>query len=141
MAELKTKESNLSIKEFLNKLGDENKKEDSIKILKLFEEITKLQPKIWGENIIGFGKYHYKSERSSQEGDWPLTGFSPKKQNISISIMEGFLDKKDLLNKLGPHKTGVSCLYIKSLDKIDNKILKEIIKKSFKNMSKKYKNR
>ena len=93
---------------------------------------------MWGSSIVGFGMYHYKSERSSQEGDWPLTGFSPCAQNLTVYIMPGFKKYGTLLKKLGPHKTSVGCLYIKKLDDVDRKVLFELVKTSVRNMRKKY---
>jgi hypothetical protein len=93
---------------------------------------------MWGASIIGFGMYHYKSERSAQEGDWPLTGFSPRKQNLTLYIMLVFGDYKDLLKKLGKHKTSVGCLYINKLEDVDVAVLKQLIKKSYLAMKKKY---
>jgi uncharacterized protein YdhG (YjbR/CyaY superfamily) len=94
---------------------------------------------MWGSSIIGFGKYHYKSERSRQEGDWPLVGFSPRKQQLSLYFMDGFDNYKSELEKLGKYKTSVSCLYVKKLSDIDKSVLKEMITKSYKNMKKTYK--
>jgi hypothetical protein len=94
---------------------------------------------MWGSSIVGFGSYHYKSERSSQEGDWPLTGFSPRKQNLTIYIMPGFKDYGPLLKKLGKHTVSDgSCIYIKHLSDIHLPTLKTIIKKSFVEMKKRY---
>ena len=84
MAELKTKKNNASVKKFLSKVPDKQKSEDCYALLKIFEEVSKEKPVMWGSSIIGFGEYHYKSEKSTQEGDWPLTGFSPRKENITI---------------------------------------------------------
>ncbi len=139
MAELKTKVNNASVTDFINKVPDETKRQDSLVLLELFGKVTSEKPKMWGSSIIGFGQYHYKSERSKQEGDWPLTGFSPRKQNLTIYVMPGFDDLTDLLKKLGKHKTSVGCLYINKLADIDLKVLEEIIKKSFKEMQEKYK--
>ena len=86
MAELKTKPTKVSVKKFLNSIKDNQKQEDSFKVLEMMKKITKEEPKMWGPSIIGFGMYHYKSERSSQQGDWPLVGFSPRKAAISLYI-------------------------------------------------------
>ena len=140
MAELKTKVTKASVKDFIDKVPDKTKKHDSLVLLKLFQNITGEKPKMWGTSIIGFGQYHYKSERSSQEGDWMLTGFSPRKQNLTLYIMLGFADYSDLLGKLGKHKTsGGSCLYINKLSEVDIKILEQLIKKSYLVIKKKYK--
>lgn len=131
MSELKTRKNNSSVLDFINSIDDDTKKADCIALLRIFEECTSEQPAMWGKSIVGFGSYHYKSERSSQEGDWMMTGFSPRKQNLTIYIMPGFDKYKRELSKLGKHKTSVSCLYIKKLSDINIDILKEVIADSF----------
>ncbi len=139
MAELKTQKNNASVTAFIDTIEDEQKRKDSHELLKIFQEVTKEKPVMWGTAIIGFGQYHYKSERSKQEGDWPLTGFSPRKQNLTIYIMSGFGDQKKLLEKIGKHKiSSGSCLYIKRLSDIDVGILKQLIKASFEYMNEKH---
>ena len=86
---------------------------------------------MWGSAIIGFGQYHYKSERSKQEGDWPLTGFSPRKQSLTLYIMLGFDDYSDLLQDLGKHKTSKGCLYINKLTDVDLQVLEKLVKNSY----------
>src|SRR5690606_23203547 len=100
MAEVKTKKNDASVEDFLNSVPG-NRKEDSFKLLDLFKKVTKEQPKMWGSSIVGFGQYHYKSERSSQEGDWMLTGFSPRKQNLTLYVLSGFDKQSSLLENLG----------------------------------------
>lgn len=136
MSELKTKVSDASVEDFINAVPDETKKQDSFRLLEIFIRITSEKPKMWGKSIIGFGQYHYKSERSNQEGDWPLTGFSPRKHNLTLYIMPGFADMQDLLKDLGRHKTSVGCLYINKLSDINLGVLERIIEKSFKDMRK-----
>lgn len=139
MAELKTKKNNASVSAFLNAVEDDQKRKDAKALLKIFKEATGMKPKMWGTSIIGFGSYHYKSERSSQEGDWPLTGFSPRKANLTIYIMPGFKQYASLLKKIGKHKiSGGSCLYVKKLEDIDTTVLKRLIKDSIKEMKKRY---
>ncbi len=138
MAELKTQRNKASVEKFIDSVGDEQKREDSKTLLKIFREITKEKPEMWGASIIGFGSYHYKSERSKQEGDWMLTGFSPRKQNLTIYIMPGFKNLQPELKKLGKHKTSVGCLYINKLEDVDLEILKKIIKDSFEEMKNKH---
>lgn len=132
--ELKTKVNDASVTEFLDKLDDEQKKADSYELLKIFKEVTGFDPKMWGSSIIGYGSYHYKSTRSTQEGDWPLTGFSPRKQSLTIYIMPGFDHYKEIMKDLGKYKTSVSCLYIKKLSDIDTDLLRKLIKESVKLM-------
>ena len=138
MAELKTKRNNASVIDFINALTDERKKQDSLALLEIITECTGETPAMWGDSIIGFGSYHYKSERSKQEGDWPMVGFSPRRQNLTIYIMPGFDDYESELAKLGKHKTSVSCLYIKKLADVDIAILKHIISSSYTAMKQKY---
>ena len=132
-AELKTKVNNASVEGFLNSVKDEQTREDCFEILKIMKQVTKEEPKMWGSSIIGFGSYHYKGA-SGREGDWMLTGFSPRKQNLTLYLMHGFDEQKDLLNKLGKHKTSMGCLYIKKLDDVDKKVLKELVAGSVKRM-------
>lgn len=140
MAELKTKVNDASVEDFLNAVPDEGKRKDSFALLKLFEEVTGEKPKMWGTSIIGFGQYHYKSEHSSQEGDWPLTGFSPRKQALTLYLMLGLYDApQDLFSKLGKHKTSKGCLYINKLSDVDESVLRKIIEKNLVEMKKKYK--
>lgn len=140
MAEIKTKVTKASARKFIDTVSEKTKKQDSLVLLKIFQDSTGEKPKMWGTSIIGFGSYHYKSERSSQEGDWPLAGFSPRKQNLTVYLMSGFSSYSDLLKKLGKHKiSGGSCLYINKLSDIDLVVLKQLIKKSFLAMKKKHK--
>lgn len=140
MAELKTQKNTASVSAFLKGVEDQQQRKDSQELVKIFTEVTKEKPAMWGTSIIGFSSYHYKSERSKQEGDWLITGFSPRKQKISIYIMSGFKDYSELLGKLGKHKiSGGSCLYIKQLSDIDISILKKLIKVSVQDMKKRYK--
>jgi hypothetical protein len=139
MSALKTTVNDASVTDFINTVRDKTKRDDSFALLEIFTRITGEKPKMWGSSIIGFGQYHYKSERSKQEGDWPLTGFSPRKQNLTLYFMLGFDDYKDLLEKLGKHKTSVGCLYINKLSDVDQAVLEKLIKQSLIAMKKKYK--
>jgi hypothetical protein len=100
------------------------------------KKITKEEPKMWGPSIIGFGSYHYKYA-SGREGDFFLTGFSPRKQSLTLYIISGFKRYDELMKKLGKHKTGSSCLYINKLEDVDMKVLKTLITESVKYMKKK----
>ncbi len=132
-AELKTKVNKASVEGFLNKVKDEAVRNDCFEILKMMKQVTKEEPRMWGSSIVGFGSYHYKS-KSGREGDWMLTGFSPRKQNLTLYLMGGFDTHKDLLKKLGKFTTSVGCLYIKKLDDVDKKVLKELVAASVKRM-------
>jgi hypothetical protein len=131
MAELKTKLNDASVTDFLNKIEDEEKRADSFTILKLMQKVTRQKPKMWGSSIIGFGNTHLKYE-SGRELDWFITGFSPRKQNLTLYVTGSFNPHVDLLKKLGKHKTGAGCLYINKLKDVDVKVLKELIKQSIK---------
>ena len=132
-AEVKTKVNDASVTEFLESVADEQKRNDCFKVLKMMKQITKEEPKMWGASIVGFGSYHYKG-KSGREGDWMLTGFSPRKQNLTLYLMGGFDTHAALLNKLGKYTTGAGCLYIKTLDDVDKKVLKELVQASVKRM-------
>lgn len=135
MAELKTKRNKGDVKAFLNSVPDEKKRQDSFEVLELMTEVTGMQPEMWGDSIIGFGSYHYKYA-SGREGDWMLTGFSPRKQNLTLYIMPGFEKYDQLLSKLGKHSIGKSCLYVKKLEDVDTDVLKELVKQSVEHMQK-----
>lgn len=131
MAELKTKLNDASVTDFLDGIKDEEKRVDSFEILKIMQQITKQEPKMWGTSIIGFGNTHLKYE-SGRELDWFITGFSPRKQNLTLYVLGSFNPHTDLLKKLGKHKTGRGCLYINKLKDVDVKVLKELVKESVK---------
>lgn len=138
MAEVKTKKNNASVEDFINAIPDEKKREDSKELLKIFNEETGVKPAMWGTSIVGYGLYHYKSERSSQEGDWPLVGFSPRKQNLTLYVITGNESNKELFKKLGKFKTSVSCLYINKLSDVDLNVLREIIRDSYQDSKRKF---
>jgi len=129
MPDLKTQQNEDDIFLFLESVSNQQRKEDAFKVLSLITEIVGEEPKMWGTSIIGYGSYHYKYE-SGREGDWFLTGFSPRKQSLTLYIMAGFDEYDDLMSKLGKHKTGKSCLYINKLSDVDMDVLKELIAKS-----------
>ena len=135
MAELKTKANAASVDKFLKEVKDERKRHDCFRIVEMMKEATKSEPRMWGTSIVGFGSYHYVY-KSGREGDWFLTGFSPRKQNLSLYIMPGFDEYEGLLKRLGKHTTGKACLYIKKLEDVDTKVLKELISKSVQKMAK-----
>jgi len=131
VSELKTKVTVQDPEDFLNSIEPQQKKQDSFVLLEMFEKVTGEKAVMWGSSIVGFGKYHYKSEKSRQEGDWMLVGFSPRKANLTLYIMHGNEKNKDLLTKLGKHKEGGGCLYINKLSDVDQKILATLIDNSF----------
>ncbi len=140
MAEIKTKPIDSDIDKFLMNIEPEKRRSDSINIKKLFDSVVKEKATLWNNNMIGYGSFHYKSDRSKQEGDWPLVAFSPRKQNITIYIMSGAKKYENLLSELGKYKiSSGSCIYINKIEDINPEILKKIIKASVSDMKKKYK--
>jgi len=137
MSDLKTKPNNKSVEQFLNSLENKTRVADAKILLELMRQITAESAILWGSNIVGFGQYHYVYD-SGCEGDWMKTGFSPRKANMTVYIMEGFASHSVLLEKLGKHKLGKSCLYINKLADVDLDILKLLISDSYQNMNKKY---
>lgn len=131
MAELKTKVNDQSVTAFLDGVADEGRRQDCYTILELMKKATRAEPKMWGDSIVGFGSYRY-TYASGRAGDWLLTGFSPRKQNLTLYIMSGFSDFEELLSRLGKHKTGKGCLYIKKLADVDLSVLQELIDRSVK---------
>lgn len=129
MAELKTKKNDKSVVDFLNNIENEKRREDSFKILELMKRLTKEESFMWGDSIIGFGEYHYKYA-SGREATWFQVGFSPRKQNLTLYIMSGFTRYDELLDKLGKHKKGKSCLYINKLEDVKIEVLEDLIVKS-----------
>jgi Domain of unknown function (DU1801) len=131
MAELKTKLNDANVDRFLQTVKDEATRADCYQILEMMQKATRAEPKMWGTSIIGFGLQHYKYE-SGREGDWFVTGFSPRKQNLTLYIGSGFEGYEELLGQLGKHSLGKGCLYIKKLADVDTKVLKKLITNSVK---------
>ena len=131
MAELKTQQTKIDPKKFLETVQPDQKRVDAGVLLEMFQKATGKKPVMWGENLVGFGKYHYKSERSAQKGDWPLVAFSPRKQNLSLYIMNESIKSSPLFDQLGKYKASVGCLYINKLSDVDLSVLSELVKKSF----------
>lgn len=125
-AVIKTQPTSSSVEDFINRIADEQKRNDSFVILKLMEEAMKEKPKMWGSSMIGFGEIRYKSPATGREVDWFKIGFSPRKANLSLHLID-LQRHADALMKLGKHKTGGGCLYINKLEDVDVKILKKII--------------
>lgn len=133
MSDLKTKANQQSVIAYLNTIEPQKRREDSFAILALMQEVSGEEPQMWGDKIVGFGRYHYKYA-SGREGDWFLAGFAPRKQNLTLYIMSGFDGYDELMGKLGKHSTGKSCLYIKKLEDVDQAILRQLIAQSIANM-------
>jgi hypothetical protein len=129
MAENKTRPTQKSVREFLDAVPDEKKRQDSYKILELMQKVTGFEPVMWGPSIVGFGQYHYKYA-SGREGDSGLTGFSPRKQALTVYIASGFDQYGELMERLGKYKTGKVCLYVKKLEDIDLETLEELVRRS-----------
>lgn len=130
MAELKTTVNDGDVDAFLNSVEDVQRRTDAKAVCTLMAEVTKEKPKMWGSAIVGFGTYRYKYA-TGREGDWLAVGFSPRKQSLTLYVMDGFESYLDLLGRLGKHSTGRSCLYIKRLSDVDQSVLRELVKSSY----------
>ena len=137
MSDLKTKPNEASVDAYLDSVENPRRREDARRVLALMREITGEPPKMWGSSIVGFGSYHY-TYASGREGDWPLVGFAPRKQNLVLYIMPGFARYDALLAALGKHRTGRSCLYVNKLADIDPAVLGELIRESVADMKSRY---
>ena len=139
MSELKTRPTDSDVYHFIQTFAtSEQKRQDSLVLLKLMRELSGFEAKIWGPTIIGFGSYHYKSERSRQEGDWPLIGFSPRKAAISLYVYTGAPDHAYLLEGLGKYTMGKACLYVKKISDISLPVLERLIKATLEYLQGKY---
>ena len=127
LAEIKTKQNNASVEEFIDSVPDEQKRKDSLVILKMMEKATKEQPKMWGSSLIGFGNKRFKSPATGREVDWFKIGFSPRKTNLSLHLILDLKKHADAMKNLGKHKTGSGCLYINKLADVDIRILEKLI--------------
>ncbi|WP_068985531.1 DUF1801 domain-containing protein [Lysinibacillus xylanilyticus] len=137
MYELKTKETDDSVIEFIENVDHPKKREDAYRLVDIFTEVTGHEAKMWGPSIIGFGGYHYKYE-SGHEGDAPLVGFSPRKAKISLYFAPGDNERDQLLQEFGKHTTGKACVYINKLADVDEEVLKSLIKQSVSFLQKTY---
>lgn len=137
MTGLKTRANARNVREFIDSIQKDTRRQDCLTLLQLFEQITQKQAVMWGEKIVGFDSYHYKYT-SSREGDCLVTGFAPGSRQLSIYIMNGFADYQQLLQKPGKHRTGKSCLTINKLADIDRNVLQQIIQRSVKTMRARY---
>jgi hypothetical protein len=137
MAGLKTKKNEASVKKFLDSIEDESRRDDCREVCALMQKAIGCEPKMWGASMVGFGGYDFKYA-SGREGNWFRIGFSPRKQNLTLYIMNGFARYPELMSKLGKHKTGKSCLYINRLDDVDRTVLAELINESLLHFEKKY---
>ena len=137
MSDNKTQKNDDSVRAFLDTIEHAGKKADSELILDMMHKATGKPAKMWGKTIVGFDEYHYRYD-SGREGDFMRIGFSPRKSNLSIYIMPGFSEYQDLLDKLGKHKIGKSCLYVNRLSDVDQDVLQELMERSLEDMKKKY---
>ena len=138
MAELKTKPTEISVLQFIESIDDEVKKKDCFYLYDLMTKVSGSEPVMWSGSIVGFGDWHYKY-KSGREGHWFVMGFSPRKQNLTIYIMDGFAGHSALIDQLGKHKTGKSCLYVKKLADIDLTVLKKLVEESYAHFKKSHK--
>lgn len=129
MAELATRPRDESVEAFIASIENDTMRHDCLRVIEIMRDVTGESPRIWGSGMVGFGSYRYRYD-SGREGEWFITGFSPRKANLTLYLMAGFEEFEPLLAKLGKHKTGKSCLYVKRLDDIDESILRELIASS-----------
>lgn len=137
MAEIKTKQTEVSVTDFIDKVHSEQARDDSRTLIKMMKKITGSPAKMWGPSIIGFGQYHYKYE-SGHEGTMCIAGFSPRKANMTVYIETEFPQREPLLKKLGKHKSSKACVYFKKLDDIDLDVLEKLVTASIETTRKKY---
>ena len=137
MAGNKTVETDSSVEAFITAVADDTRRNDSWELVDMMRSITGCEQKMWGSSMVGFGRYHYRYA-SGREGDFFLTGFSPRKTALTVYVMPGLDRYAEQLERLGPHKTGKSCLYLKSLDAVDRGVLEEIVTDSVHYMREKY---
>ncbi len=138
MAELKTKKTEASVTKFIDAVSDPKRREECRTILGLMKAVTREEPRMWGASIVGFGSYRYKYE-SGREGEWLLTGFSPRKQNLTLYLMDGVESHPELAGRLGKFTTGRSCLYLKRLEDVDLTVLKKLVAASVKGVKARFK--
>lgn len=137
MTELKTQRNDGNVQHFINEIADDKRRRDAQTVLDLMRELTGEEPAMWGSSIVGFGAYRYEY-KSGRKSEWFKVGFSPRKQNLTLYIMNGFQRYDELMARLGKHKTGVSCLYINKLTDVDMDVLRELVRESFGYMTEKY---
>ncbi|MCA9972462.1 MAG: DUF1801 domain-containing protein [Anaerolineales bacterium] len=133
MSDLKTQQNDADVAAFLNAVEHKKRREDAFVILDLMREVTQEEPRMWGSSIVGYGQYHY-TYASGREGDWFLTGFSPRKQSLTLYIMAGFDEYDALLQQLGKHKIGKACLYVNKIEDVDLDVLRELVRRSVEHM-------
>lgn len=140
MSEIKTRQNDADVIEFIRSFANSDQKiQDSLELIRIMQELTGPEPKMWGPSIIGFGQYHYKSDRSRQEGDWPLVGFSPRKAALSLYVYSGCEGQDECLKDLGKFKMGKACIYVNKLSDINTEVLKKLILSTIAYLQAKYK--
>jgi hypothetical protein len=137
MAELKTQPTDADVEEFIASVPNPRRRDDCRAVVELMREVTGQEPVMWGPRMIGFGRYRYRYA-TGREGDWPLAAVSPGARALSIHIMAGFSEYGDLLDRLGPHRAGVSCLYVTNLSKVDAAVLREMVARSVADVAARY---
>lgn len=133
----KTQPTDASVDDFIDAVENDRRRQDARTLLALMRDVTGEKPVMWGDSMVGFGQYHYRYD-SGREGDWFLAGFAPRTSNLVVYIMSGFPHHADLMEKLGKHRTGSSCLYINKLDDVDLDVLRELVRRSVDHMRKEH---
>ena len=129
MAENKTQPTDVDPEVFLNSVEHPQRRADGLALLELMNAETGLKPEMWGESMVGYGRYRYRYA-SGRVGEWPVVGFSPRKQSLTVYLTQGAAEYEELLSRLGKHKTGVGCLYINKLADVDTAVLRELVRRS-----------
>lgn len=130
MAEIKTTRNDASVEEFLDGVDNEKRRNDARVAIEMMKEVVGAEPAMWGTSIVGFEPYRYRPASGGAEHEWFTIGLSPRKQSLTLYIMDGFSEYDSLLGRLGPHSTGKSCLYIKDIDQVDKGVLRRLMKTS-----------
>lgn len=137
MSENRTRPTEQSVAEYVENLPDERRREESGRLIEIMQRATGSEPVLWGSSIIGFGRYRYTYD-SGRSGEWALVGFAPRKGKLSIYLMDGFEGREELLEELGPHSTGKSCLYVTRLERVDEQVLERLVEASVAAMRRRY---
>lgn len=130
MAELKTQRNDRDVDEFIESVENDKRRHDAFAVKELMTDITGEEPEMWGTSIVGYGRYTYRPKAGGAEREWMKVGFSPRKQSLTLYIMDGFSEYESLLDMLGPHSTGKACLYIEDLEEVDAEVLRTLIARS-----------
>ena len=137
MSDMKTVENDGNVGAYLESVDNPRRRDDAKRVARMMQEVTGEKPRMWGDSIVGYGKYKYRRADGS-EHMWPVTGLAPRKAALTVYIMPGFKAYGDLMQRLGKHRHSVSCLYITRLENVDFEVLTELVRRSVSDMRRKY---